>query len=112
GVLMEKSLELVPAVLGVMKSGGAYVPLDPLYPADRLEVMLPHAQAQELQTHARRVGMLAPTDAVTLAIDAPGALEGTSEENPPTIAGGDDLAYVIYTSGSTGVPKGAMITNR
>jgi amino acid adenylation domain-containing protein len=112
GVLMEKSLELVPAVLGVMKSGGAYIPLDPLYPVDRLEFMLKDAKPKVLLTHARLVGMLGATDAVTLAVDTPGALEDTSEENPPTIAGGDDLAYVIYTSGSTGVPKGAMITNR
>ncbi len=52
------------------------------------------------------------TDAVVLMLDAPAALDGASEEDPPNSSGGDDLAYVIYTSGSTGQPKGVMITNR
>jgi amino acid adenylation domain-containing protein len=112
GILMEKSLDLVPTVLGVVKSGAAYIPLDPMYPADRIEFMVADAQPALLLTQERHMqttpGALPPR----VAVDADGVLEGLSEENPPTVAGGEDLAYVIYTSGSTGKPKGAMIANR
>jgi amino acid adenylation domain-containing protein len=111
-VMMEKSLELVPAVLAVVKAGGAYVPLDPRYPPDRLQFMLDDADPKVLLTQERLLGTLPETRAVTLAVDAPNVLDGTSDESPETSAGSDDLAYVIYTSGSTGQPKGAMITIR
>src|SRR5450755_2167024 len=112
GVMMEKSLELVPAVLAVIKAGGAYLPLDPRYPPDRLQFMLDDAHPKVLLTQERLLGTLPDTTAVTLAVDAADALAAASEENPETTAGSDDLAYVIYTSGSTGQPKGAMITIR
>ena len=112
GILMEKSLDLVPAVLGVVKAGGAYIPLDPLYPADRIEFMVADAQPKLLLTQVKQLGRSFDDAGRRMAVDAPGALDGFSEENPPTVAGGDDLAYVIYTSGSTGRPKGAMIANR
>jgi amino acid adenylation domain-containing protein len=113
GILMEKSLDLVPVVLGVMKSGGAYIPLDPLYPADRIEFMVQDSQPALLLTHARHVES-APSSGPwsILAIDTPGLLDAYAEDDPPTDADGDDLAYAIYTSGSTGQPKGAMIANR
>jgi amino acid adenylation domain-containing protein len=112
GVLMEKSLELVPTVLGVVKSGAAYIPLDPMYPADRIEFMVSDAQPALLLTQERHMQTTPGAFAPRVAVDVEGALEGLSEENPPTLASGDDLAYVIYTSGSTGKPKGAMIANR
>jgi amino acid adenylation domain-containing protein len=112
GILMEKSLDLVPTVLGVMKSGAAYIPLDPMYPADRIEFMVSDAEPALLLTQERHLQTTPAALAPRVAIDADGALEGLSEENPPTVASGDDLAYVIYTSGSTGKPKGAMIANR
>jgi amino acid adenylation domain-containing protein len=112
GILMQKSTDLVATVLGVMKAGGAYVPLDPMYPADRLEFMLADSMPDVLVTHGLVTGPLPHTEAAVIALDAPGVLEGASQENPPTTSGGEDLAYVIYTSGSTGQPKGVMITNR
>ncbi len=112
GILMEKSLDLVPAVLGVVKAGGAYIPLDPLYPADRIEFMVADAQPQLLLTQVKQLGGPLDHASPLVAVDAPGALDGFPEDDPPTVAGGDDLAYVIYTSGSTGQPKGAMIANR
>ena len=63
GVLMEKSLDLVPAVLGVVKSGGAYIPLDPNYPQDRLEFMVADAQPKVLLTHARHAGLVSAAGA-------------------------------------------------
>ncbi len=103
-----------------MKAGGAYIPLDPLYPADRIEFMVgdarPEAAAHARGTRRHRArahapDTHAPETATVIEVDAPGALDATSAENPPTRAGGEDLAYVIYTSGSTGQPKGVMITN-
>jgi amino acid adenylation domain-containing protein len=112
GILMEKSLDLVPAVLGVVKAGAAYVPLDPMYPAERIAFMIEDARPALLLTQERHGALALGSDAPRLVVDAPGALDGLSDENPPSLAGGDDLAYVIYTSGSTGQPKGAMIANR
>jgi amino acid adenylation domain-containing protein len=112
GILMDRSLELVPAVLGVIKAGGAYLPLDPTYPAGRLQFMLADARPDVLLTLQTPAGPPRSTDATVVLLDAPAALDGMSEENPSTVSGGDDLAYVIYTSGSTGQPKGVMITNR
>ena len=112
GVMLEKSIDLVPAVLGVVKSGGAYIPLDPNYPSDRLAFMLGDAAPRVLVTYARHAGLVTASDAAVLALDDPDALDGCSEANPPSSASGTDLAYVIYTSGSTGQPKGAMIANR
>ncbi len=112
GILMEKSIDLLPTVLGVVKSGAAYIPLDPMYPADRIDFMVSDAQPSLLLTQERHLGMALNYVGPRIAVDAAGALDGFSEENPPGLAGGDDLAYVIYTSGSTGQPKGAMIANR
>jgi amino acid adenylation domain-containing protein len=112
GILMQKSLDLVPAVLGVVKSGAAYIPLDPAYPAERIGFMVADAQPSLLLTQQRHLGMPLDDAAVRLAVDAPDALNRFPDENPPSVAGGDDLAYVIYTSGSTGQPKGAMIANK
>jgi amino acid adenylation domain-containing protein len=112
GVLMEKSLDLMPAVLGVVKAGGAYIPLDPLYPQDRIEFMVADAQPRVVLTHRGHAELIPGAGAAIVDLDAPGALENLPEENPPTTSTGEDLAYVIYTSGSTGQPKGAMIANR
>ena len=112
GILMEKSLDLLPAVLGVLKAGGAYVPLDPMYPPDRIDFMLSDSAPALVLTQARHLSMALDSDSPRVAIDAPGALDGYPAENPQGLASGEDLAYVIYTSGSTGKPKGAMIQNR
>ncbi len=112
GILMEKSIDLLPAVLGVVKSGAAYIPLDPMYPADRIEFMVSDAQPSLLLTQQRHL-QTAPGESIPkIAVDDEDVLEGFSEDDPPGVATGDDLAYVIYTSGSTGKPKGAMIANK
>ncbi len=112
GILMEKSLDLLPAVLGVVKSGAAYVPIDPLYPPDRIEFMVSDASPKLLLTQLKHVEVAPLGAEQVVALDAPGALDGFAESDPPQIHNGDDLAYVIYTSGSTGKPKGAMIAHR
>ncbi len=113
GVLLERSPELIIAILGVLRAGGAYVPLDPSYPPERLRYMLADSAARLLLTdEARPVGPPHP------GVDAL-LLEGEDEESSPgagaEIAPDPDpesLAYVIYTSGSTGRPKGVMVPHR
>jgi amino acid adenylation domain-containing protein len=111
GVCMDRSLELVAAILAVHKAGGAYVPLDPGYPRDRLAYMLADARAPVVLTDDRLRGLAGEGPAV-IAIDAAPDLDAESDARPAHRAGGDHLAYVIYTSGSTGRPKGVMIPHR
>ena len=114
GVCLERSLEMLIAVLAVLKAGGAYVPLDPAYPADRLEFMLQDAQISLVITETsllERVSKAFSTRALCVDRDA-GAIEAEPTENPPVSVRLDDLAYVIYTSGSTGRPKGVQIPHR
>ncbi|MGE0605774.1 MAG: amino acid adenylation domain-containing protein [Pirellulales bacterium] len=113
GVAMERSLELIISLLGVIKAGGAYLPLDPDYPAERLAYMLEDANVAAILTQAHLTDKLPPCDAARIILDADcAAVSGESRDNPAPLAQPGDLAYVIYTSGSTGRPKGAMNTHR
>ncbi|MDB6015101.1 MAG: amino acid adenylation protein, partial [Gammaproteobacteria bacterium] len=116
GVCLERSLEMVVGLLGVLKSGGAYVPLDPSYPLERLTYMLEDAAPQVLltQAHLRAKLPATPTEVIALDADWP-QIASQSLGNPDTNALcllPEHLAYVIYTSGSTGRPKGAMNEHR
>ena len=111
GVCMERSLEMVVALVGVLKAGAAYVPLDPAYPKDRLAFMVADARMPVLL--AQRHVPLPPHEAHVINLDAGWQqIASYPSEKPGIEAGPDDLAYVIYTSGSTGKPKGAMNTHR
>ena len=113
GVLMERSLEMVVALLAVLKAGGAYLPLDPDYPVDRLSWMLENAQVPLLLAQQHLTDKLPENIAPVLCLDSDWeafALE--SKENPVNETTPDNLAYVIYTSGSTGKPKGVMISHK
>ena len=113
GVFMERSIEMVVALFGILKSGAAYVPLDPDYPAERLDFMLDDAGIGVLLTQESLSGRLPTTDAFHLYLDRDWAdVETESGENPSSWATLDNLAYVIFTSGSTGRPKGVMNTHR
>jgi len=113
GVCLERSLELVVALLGVVKAGGAYVPLDADYPSDRLAFMLADAGPPVLLTQERLRGRLPETSAAVLCLDRDWAAVAQENETAPESAvTPENLAYVIYTSGSTGKPKGAQNTHR
>ena len=115
GVCLERSPELVAALLAVWKAGGAYVPLDPTYPAQRLAFMLEDARAPVLVTHSSLRARLAATSARVVYVDEPASADPSPDRPAVAVPGGpdlDNLAYVIYTSGSTGLPKGAMVTHR
>ncbi len=109
GIAMERSAELMVALLGTLEAGAAYVPLDPDYPRDRLAYLLEDSRPAALLTQERLLPSLPPFAGPVLCLDA---FEETAEPGPEVPAGGSGLAYVIYTSGSTGRPKGAMVHHR
>ncbi|MDQ3252839.1 MAG: amino acid adenylation domain-containing protein, partial [Acidobacteriota bacterium] len=114
GICMPRSVEMMVALLGVLKAGGAYLPLDPAYPTERLRFMLEDAAVPIVLTHTDLVRNL-PVEgsAALVCMDAEWeAIARECTQNTESIATGENLAYVIYTSGSTGKPKGMLITHR
>ncbi len=113
GVCMERSIEMVVALLAVLKAGGAYVPLEPDLPRERLGVMIADSACAIVLTQQRFVDRLPADGAIVISVDGDAA---SSDAYPAARLAArsapDNLAYVIYTSGSTGVPKGAMNTHR
>jgi amino acid adenylation domain-containing protein/FkbM family methyltransferase len=112
GVMMERSIEMVVALLCIIKAGGAYVPLDPEYPEQRLSFMMADAGIRILLSQSHLLDSL-PQDRPEIVITLNDAEDLVTEriENPVSITGEQNLAYCIYTSGSTGRPKGAMNTH-
>ena len=107
GLCLERSLEMLIALLAILKAGGAYLPLDPDYPRERLAFMLADAGAPVLVTHSALRTRLPGHGARLVCLDA----DGPAIAQHPTSAPASGLtpqnpAYVIYTSGSTGTPKG------
>jgi amino acid adenylation domain-containing protein len=113
GIGMERSLELVVGLLGIVKAGGAYVPLDPAYPLERLSYLLQDAGVRVLLTQSRLADRWPRAGALVLCLDTNSIeIAKSSVRNPLPTVGPENLAYVIYTSGSTGNPKGAMICHQ
>ena len=116
GVCLERSLEMVVGLLGILKAGGCYVPLDPTYPKERLAFMLADAQPPVLltQTSLRDELKSKFPNLKLFCVDDPAHHTSriTHHEPPTTHQTPANLAYIIYTSGSTGQPKGVMITHR
>jgi amino acid adenylation domain-containing protein len=113
GLCMERSLEMMVGMLGIIKAGGAYVPLDKDYPPERLALMLDDARVPVLLTQQRLLKTIPARDVRVICLDSEWeTVAGESEENPVNTAAGENLVYVIYTSGSTGSPKGVMVQHR
>ncbi|HSU17605.1 non-ribosomal peptide synthetase [Longimicrobium sp.] len=110
-VMMERSLEMVVALYGILKAGGFFIPIDPEYPADRIAWMLEDCAARLVLTQERWIAHL-PASPESIALDAAGVLDGFDAAPVLATADADALAYVIYTSGSTGRPKGAGNAHR
>ncbi len=111
GIAMERSLDLVIGLLGILQAGAAYVPLDPDYPDDRLAFMLADSQVAALLTHEALAARLR-FDGDTLCLDRDAeSLAQEPAAAPPGRFTGQQLAYTIYTSGSTGRPKGSGNTH-
>lgn len=115
-IMMERSADVIPAMLGVMKTGGAYLPIDPQYPEERIRFILEDAQARIMVITSPLAAKLKPVisqagmeEKALICIDEWLAEPCHSVEDLNVEVKQDDLAYVIYTSGSTGKPKGALI---
>ena len=108
GLRIERSIEMVVGIIGVLKAGGAYLPLDPAYPKERIAFMLEDS----------RVGVVVTEPTLAADLDGIGVsrvlLDGDladADSDPGPVTTADNLAYAIYTSGSTGKPKGVLITH-
>ncbi|HFD91805.1 MAG TPA: amino acid adenylation domain-containing protein [Gammaproteobacteria bacterium] len=113
GLLMERSCDMVVALLAILKAGGGYVPLDPDYPRDRLALMLEECQASVLLTHSALVGRLPEHTPSFLCLDRIDEdLRAHDDGNLDSRVTPDAIAYVNYTSGSTGKPKGVCVPHR
>lgn len=113
GVHLERSENLVVAVLAVLKAGGAYLPLDPNYPDDRIAFMIDDAAAPVIITERETIDRLPASSTSIVVIDADWqTIAKHPADDLAAGAGPENLAYVIYTSGSTGKPKGVMIEHR
>jgi amino acid adenylation domain-containing protein len=108
----ERSLEMIVAMLAVLKAGAAYVPLDSSYPLERLTMLIEDAKPSVLLTQEKLAGGLPDCAAPTICVDMErSAIDREERGNLPALAQPDSLAYVIYTSGSTGKPKGVLVTH-
>ncbi|MDQ2908263.1 MAG: amino acid adenylation domain-containing protein [Candidatus Eremiobacteraeota bacterium] len=112
-IILERSLEMVVAVLGVQRAGAAFVPIDTDYPNDRIAFMLSDSEAAIIVTQEALRDRLPPSSALFISVDGDrAAIAAASPQAPHIEADAGRLAHVIYTSGSTGRPKGVAIEQR
>jgi amino acid adenylation domain-containing protein len=113
GVCLERSLEMIVAVLAVLKAGGAYLPLDPGYPSERIAMMVENSRTPLIVTQSNLTAELARFK--VRVVPVPAVKQRRSANSSPlpqrSLVTSANLAYVIYTSGSTGVPKGVTVAH-
>jgi natural product biosynthesis luciferase-like monooxygenase protein len=115
GVMIDRSIEMVVALLAILKAGGAYVPLDPAYPSERIALMLEDSGAKVLVARQPGAGVPLSSRVSVLDIDNQDLAKQLGREDASDledVSDGASLAYIIYTSGSTGRPKGVMVEHR
>ncbi len=112
GLFVDRSVEMVVGLLGILKAGAAYVPMDPAFPAERLGMMIEDAAMPIIVTQSPLAPNLPTHAAKLILLDRPDDAGTPSTTKPGDAASANDVAYVIFTSGSTGRPKGVQITHR
>jgi amino acid adenylation domain-containing protein len=111
GLCVERSLDMIIGIVGILKAGCAYVPIDPAYPAERIHYIITDAGLSALLTQPHLNLNMPQADLTVLSLSDPAIAAHLA--TPPMVAvTPDDLAYLIYTSGSTGTPKGVRVTHR
>jgi amino acid adenylation domain-containing protein len=111
-VYMERSIEMVVALYGILKAGAAYVPIDPDYPEERIRYMLKDSGVEVVLTQQDKEEAFAGGSIKAIVLGEVDVTSSASEENPRVPIEEDDYAYMIYTSGSTGLPKGVINTHK
>lgn len=113
GVFIDRSLEMLTAIVGILKSGAGYVPLDPLYPPDRIAFMIEDSGCSVVLAQKEQFSRLTRESLRAVLVDAePSPFESHSTARRQASVSPSDTAYVIYTSGSTGRPKGVVVPHR
>lgn len=110
GLLMEKNLEVVISMLGILKAGGVYVPIDVTYPQDRIDYITENSQLKWMLTADAYAGLVQNSAVEIVTMEEAEAISDAT--NLPGINRPEDLCYVIYTSGTTGQPKGVMVEHK
>ena len=109
GVMLPRSLELIPTLIGVLKSGACYIPIDPTYPEKRIEYMLENSDAKVLITNEELFEKMNFENKIDI-LDK--KISSKSKSDIEQINKPEDTAYIIYTSGSTGLPKGVVLKHQ
>ena len=111
GIMLPRSIELLPAIIGVLKSGACYIPIDPTYPEKRIKYMLENSNAKLLLTTNKLFNDLDFANKVCVDFTND-EIYSLNDENLKNINMPEDMSYVIYTSGSTGLPKGVILKHK
>ncbi|HEY6349469.1 MAG TPA: amino acid adenylation domain-containing protein [Candidatus Angelobacter sp.] len=111
-ICLERSVEMVVALLGVLKAGGVYVALEPTHPVERLNYILADSNAVAVLTQDRLLAKVHLAGIKTVCMDSDWAMIAAGQQACPKHSTADNLAYICYTSGSTGKPKGVAITHK
>ena len=113
GIYLERSPDVIVAILGILKAGGAYLPLDPAHPQERIDLIIKDARISIVLTQQHLKAKLSQQPLKAIAIDTEwSSINQQHDKHLERHVRGNNLAYVIYTSGSTGKPKGVAISHR
>jgi amino acid adenylation domain-containing protein len=111
-VCIERSIDMMVALLAVLRAGGGYVPLEPDLPTERFAFMLEQAAPAVILTTSKSAAAVPTTSAAVVRVDAEQSTWMTRPPTPTTEGGSSNIAYVLFTSGSTGTPKGVIVEHR